>query len=147
MQRYCLDANVFIQAKNGPYGMDVVPAFWDWIDQKAKDGILFSPSLVYQELAAGNDELADWVKARKNTGFFVEPDMAAQLVMQQIADYVSLNYLTPQAQDFLSGADPWVVAQAKVTGAIVVTHEVLVPLTRFVSCVRKNFLKSLLGSR
>ncbi len=30
---YLLDANVFIDAKNRYYGFDIVPAFWDWLQQ------------------------------------------------------------------------------------------------------------------
>ena len=40
MQRFCLDSNVFIQAKNGPYGFDIVPAFWEFLDKKAEEGII-----------------------------------------------------------------------------------------------------------
>lgn len=32
-------------------------------------------------------------------------------------------------EDFLRGADPWLIAKAKVLNAVVVTHEVLVPET------------------
>ena len=125
MQQYCLDTDVFIQAKNGPYGFDIVPAFWDWLDQKVTKGIIFSSAEVYTELSHGADELAEWIKDRRKTNFFVEPDTTVQKIFQNIADYVSNNFEPPHAQFFLDGADPWVIAHAKAQNAIVVTHEVL----------------------
>ena len=84
--------------------------------------------LVCDELTAGNDDLAEWAKLRKDNGIFVPPNDVAQVVFQQIADYVNANFPQPQAQAFLDGADPWVIAEAKAGNAIVVTHEILVPL-------------------
>lgn len=37
-----LDANVFITAKNSYYQMDIFPAFWSWLDDKAELGVLAS---------------------------------------------------------------------------------------------------------
>jgi hypothetical protein len=124
--RYCLDANVFIEAKNGPYGMDIVPSFWEFLDEQAHAQTICSSAAVYEELAAGGDALADWVKARKHGGMFVEPDQKIQALFGHIADYVMDNYANHQAEPFLSGADPWIIAQAKVEGGVVVTHEKLV---------------------
>jgi len=124
--RYCLDANVFIEAKNGAYGMDIVPSFWEFLDEQADAEAICSSRAVYAELAAGGDALADWVKARKGGGMFVEPDQEIQAVFGDIADYVMDNYADHQARPFLNGADPWIIAQAKVEGAVVVTHEKLV---------------------
>lgn len=127
MRRYCLDANVFIQAENGPYPFDIVPAFWDWLDQQVDAGLIFSCTTVYSELSGGDDELAKWVTDRQNTGLFVEPDIIVQQNFRAIANFVSQNYLDHQAQEFLRSADPWVISHAKSENAIVVTHETLVP--------------------
>jgi hypothetical protein len=88
---------------------------------------MFSCSAVYEELVNGNDELADWAKARKDNGFFRRPTQEAQEAFQKIADFVSSEYPPHSFGQFLAGADPWLVAQALVDGATVVTHEVLVP--------------------
>lgn len=121
--RYCLDANVFIQAKNGPYGMDFHPSFWKWIDRQADAGILFSSKMVFEELSKGGDELAKWVKERRDSKLFLEPSAEAYRFMSQIADYINTHYPAHQAKRFLNGADPWIVAQSKAEGATVVTHE------------------------
>lgn len=126
MCRYHLDANVFIQAKNGPYSMDIVPSFWRLLDKQAEAGVVCSSITVYAELATGNDELADWVKERKGTGLFREPSADVQRFFNQIATYVQARYAEHQAQEFLAGADAWVIAHAKAENALVVTHENLV---------------------
>ena len=126
MCRYYLDANVFIEAKNGPYGMDIVPSFWKLLDDQSEAGVICSSTMVYEELATGNDELADWAKQRKNTDLFRDPCEDVQRIFNQIATYVQGRYPEHQAQRFLSGADAWVVAHAEVEDAVVVTHEALV---------------------
>lgn len=124
--RYCLDANIFIQSKNGPYGLDFAPSFWAFLDVQAQAGILFSTTEVYRELVAGKDELEAWVKSRKGEPMFIAPDAAAQQVYGEIAEHVIRQYPQQQAQKFLAGADGWVIAQAKTLGAIVITHELKV---------------------
>jgi hypothetical protein len=127
MQRYCIDANVLIQAKNGPYGFDIVPTFWKWLHGQMEAGVIYSSKMVYDELSTGEDELAEWTNDRRTSGFFVEPDDQVQKHFQNIANYVNEKYPLAQVQYFLDGADPWVIAHAKVDKAFVVTHEVLVP--------------------
>ena len=126
MSSYCLDSDVFIQAKNGPYGMDIVPSFWTLLDDRAQSGEICCSLLVHDELVAGNDELALWARQRRNTAIFLAPTLQIQTTFSAIAQYVQQSYLAHQASSFLSGADPWVIAQAKELGQIVVTHENLV---------------------
>ena len=62
MRKFCLDTNILIQAKNGPYGFDIAPTFWELIDQKFGEHIIYTSSLVYKELADGNDDLNETKK-------------------------------------------------------------------------------------
>ncbi|WP_455757514.1 DUF4411 family protein [Sulfurimonas sp.] len=125
--QYCIDANSFIEAKNIHYAMDFCPGFWDMIDKHTKSSI-FSISQVYDELSAGNDELAEWTKDRKGSGLFVDTfDEPTQRVFQKIADYVIANYEIEHAEHFLKGADAWLIAKCKTMEATVVTKEVLAP--------------------
>ena len=126
MRKYCFDANVLIQAKNGPYGFDIASTFWELIDQKFEERIISTSSLVYKELAGGDDELAKWIRERKDNGSFIEPDKDVQNTLSAIADYVNENYPQHEAAAFLSGADPWVIALAKTMSTVVVTQEKLV---------------------
>lgn len=128
---YLLDANTYIQAKNQYYGMDICPAYWDWLDQEFESGVIASINMVGRELKGGNDELAEWSKQRP--GHFIDnDDLDTQQTFADIAQHVGENNFQPASRDkFLSGADPWLIAKAKVLGASVVTHESrLVPNTR-----------------
>ena len=127
MAEYWLDTNTFIHAKNGPYSFDIAPGFWSLLEQKASEGVIASTTLVYDELVNNfQDELSDWAKAQRASGLFVEPNELVQVTFQQIADYVTQSYEVNQAAEFLSGADPWVIAHAKAHGGRVVTQEVRV---------------------
>lgn len=44
--KYLLDANTYIQAKNFYYGMDICPAYWDWLDQQSLAGLVGSIDLL-----------------------------------------------------------------------------------------------------
>jgi hypothetical protein len=123
-----LDANVFIEAKNGPYSFDMAPGFWLWLEKASRDGLIRSPISVYQEIEKGTDDLARWARrAKKSSGLFVTPDLEVQKRFGPIAAFVQQHYSAPQAAEFLRGADPWVIAHALENQGTVVTHEVLAP--------------------
>jgi hypothetical protein len=121
--RYWVDADVYIQAKNGPYGFDFAKPFWKWIEQCNTDSIIHSPMTVYDELAAGDDELSEWAKDMRDNGLFVEADKSVQSVFKPVADFVTAKYKPSKYVKFLAGADPWIVAHAKESKGTVVTHE------------------------
>lgn len=126
MPPYWIDADIFITAKNGPYGFSILPAFWAWIDTQADAGVVSSPQLVCDELIKhSDDELAAWAKDRKDSPLFVLPDQNVQAVYGQIASHVQTKYVASQSQLFLSGADAWLIAHAKCSIGKVVTHESL----------------------
>lgn len=123
--RYLLDANTLIEAKNRYYHMAICPGYWQWIQLKHQSGEVASIESVAEELLRGNDELKDWVA--EHTDIFVPvSDGPTQTAFSEIAAYVAAESarMKPGAmEDFLAGADPWLVAKAMVTGAVVITHE------------------------
>lgn len=123
---FLLDSNVFIEAKNRYYAFDICPGFWTWMDHVVTGGDVYSIDRVRDELIGGNDDLATWVKARRGEQWFldVSDDRTQQAFRQVVASVNAGNYKPHAKQHFLSGADPWLVAKAAVTGASVVTHEV-----------------------
>jgi hypothetical protein len=120
-----LDSNVFIQAKNGPYGFEFAQGFWTWLEKVTKDGLVRSPISVYNELAKGKDQLSRWAAKMKSRGLFESPDRSVQRFFGDIASFVQSNYEHPYAAKFLEGADPWVIAHAGDGQGTVVTHEIL----------------------
>lgn len=120
---YLLDANTYIQAKNQYYGMDICPAYWEWLDLQFEQGVVASVDMVGQELKDGNDELMLWVKARP-AHFLENNDDDTQGAFGHVAAFVAAGDYNPgNRDDFLAKADPWIIAKAMSIGATVVTHE------------------------
>lgn len=134
--KYLLDANTFVEAKNRYYNMTVCPAYWCWILQRYASHDVASISMVADELKDGRDELAEWI--RDNPDLFIAvDDEDTQACFAKVADYVEQQrpkMKTGAVEDFLSGADPWLIAKAMATGGTVATHE------RHHSDVIKKFL-------
>ena len=133
---HLLDSNTFIEAKNRYYGMTFCPAYWEWIRNQNQTYTVASISFVADELKRGNDELAEWVKAHSEL-FLDVSDEPTQSAFATVADEVASqvpNMKTGAMEEFMAGADPWLIAKAMTTGAIVVTHETFDP-----NC-RKKFL-------
>lgn len=123
--RYLLDANTFVEAKNRYYNMTVCPAYWDWILQKYASNDVASISMIGDELKRGEDELASWVRSHPAL-FEAVDDESTQACFVKVVEFVASegNRMKVGAvEDFLSGADPWLIAKAMATGATVVTHE------------------------
>lgn len=120
-----LDSNVFITAKNTYYGLDLVPAFWSWLEGQAVAGKIASTDLIYDELKNGNDDLAEWVKDRRDTLFHFGSSSAA--VAGHVASLgawaQAASYEQHVVEDFMDCADPFLVGVAAESGLIVVTQE------------------------
>ena len=83
------------------------------------------------ELCRGNDELTTWAKAIETSWFLDESDEETQLNFIEIVAHVSnSDFRQPAIADFLSGADPLLIAKAKAIGAKVVTQEKSVPSSK-----------------
>ena len=104
---YLLDANCFIHAHNMYYPLDRVPEYWDWLVAKAQDKILKVPKEIFDEVAGGQDELADWMKVHQGELVLNEtPDMAR--VQSVLNDGYAAN-LTQEELDKL-GRDPFLIS-------------------------------------
>ncbi len=84
---------------------------------------------VCDELRGGRDDLAIWANARRLEPWFLKvDDVATQKLFQSIATVVNNgSFKQPAKAKFLSGADPLLIAKAKIVGAKIVTHEVASP--------------------
>ena len=123
MSNYWLDSNVFIEGEKGPYGFDIAPGFWTFLDDMVSTGRVCSSKMVYDELTEVDDALHEWAKARKSSGLFPVPDSAVQDRFRDIVNYVNMHYPAQQSSKFLGKADPWIIAHAAAYGGAVVTLE------------------------
>lgn len=123
-----MDANTYIQAKNFHYNMSFCPAYWDWLDQQFNNGEIASIEIVYDELTDGNDELATWVKERKDQFIGISDDQTQEKYIEIVNFVMEMEDKKQQHKDtFLEKADPWLIAKALATDATIITHEVLDP--------------------
>ncbi len=81
---------------------------------------------VDDELKRGNDELAEW--AKHNAALFLPvSDESIQAAFVQVVAHVASQtaYMKSGAlEEFLGGADPWLIAKAMtLPSSVVVTHE------------------------
>jgi len=121
---FLLDSDTLIQAKNEYYGFDLCPGFWDWLDRKAREGVVASVEPILKELSEGNDRLKSWAEAR-GPSFFKALDQPAVAEAQDIMGWVMASSYRPEAKNrFVSGADPLLIAYAKAHGHTVATQEV-----------------------
>lgn len=131
---FWLDADSLIKPYREAYSFDRVPKFWKFLEEKAKEQVIVSSDLVLRELEEGcsdkkhPDELLVWARIQRGV-FFLPPTESIQQMVGQIGTYVESNaqYAPWHIQDFLGGADPWVIAHAKILGGRVVTFEKSAP--------------------
>jgi len=114
---------VFIEAKNRYYTFERVPKFWSFLAKEVDDGSICCPKAVFDELMVYKDKLSEWVRNRKDKGLCTAASPQIQQQMTLIADFVANRYTRAKSEEFLSAADPWVVATALHCGGTVVTQE------------------------
>ena len=87
---YWLDANIFIEANNTFFSIEIAPSFWAWLETQLKAGVLKSSSLVYGEVLGKDDKLAKWARVRKGDAYWPEPDGEVQAAYREVSDYVDV---------------------------------------------------------
>lgn len=127
-QCYIIDSDVLITAKNLYYAFDLCPGFWESLIHHHREGRLFSIDRVRGELLAGRktEDLVRWVREDLPPSFFHAVDTdAVTSAYSEIMMWVQRhpNYFDYAKAKFATGADGWLVAYARVHGAIVVTNE------------------------
>ena len=125
---YVLDSDVLISAKNQYYSFDICPGFWDSLIQHHQAGHVHSLDRVRQELLAGrdDDDLVHWVKSIVPSEFFLgTQDAETVSAFAEIMLWVQRHsqYYDNAKAKFATEADGWLVAYAKITGAVVITNE------------------------
>lgn len=123
MKIYWIDSNVFIEAQSTLFPFKIVAGFWRHLDEKLAEGSVRSSQLVYKELVGYGDELSKWIKNRKQSGLCVPLSPEVEANFEKVAQYVHDTYDEPNANEFLSGADGWIIAHAMITKGVVVTQE------------------------
>ena len=127
---YLIDSDVLIDAKNRHYGFDIVPAFWEWIEQAHRAGRVFTVQRVADEVLAGGDELADWMR-RQPASFRLTRWLGRPARTEHLSQWATgVGYTQAAVATFLQAADYFLVAQALTLGFTVVTQETSDPAAK-----------------
>ena len=115
---FCLDTSALINPWNRYYAPDLTPGYWRDVPRLVSDKRAILSEEVREELERIEDGLRDW--ARTNIAAWqplTDP-------IQEVVGHIMANWgqLVDVRKD-RSRADPFVIATAKVIGAIVVTDE------------------------
>ena len=119
--KYCLDANVLIQAWQKYYNPKFCPDYWDILIELGKQDKIFIPELVYEEITRTEDDLSKWVKASK-----IPIKKISEPVTICLQKIYAVNPVHKNLVDNITGrslADPWVIAHSLHENATVVTKE------------------------
>ncbi len=128
MPEFWIDADSLIVAHRGPYQFGMVQPFWDFVELKAREGIIGSPEIILDsELTSTSnkpDDLQLWAQQFNGILFLPVVD-AAQVSFGRVADYVQNcgRYGQEWIVRFLDGGDPWLIAYAMAMGGTIVTFE------------------------
>lgn len=116
--RYSLDTSALINPWRRMWPRDLLPDFWAGLAAMNADGHVVLSDEVREEIEHKDDELATW--ARENITHWHPLTEDVQRCVREIME--RWGALVDQRPN-QGSADPFVIATARVTGAVVVTDE------------------------
>ena len=126
-----LDSDSFIVASRGPYRFSMLPAFWSFLEEQARQQRLTSSEIVLQELQDGEDQLKQWASGLQAVMFRVPTQEVQERYSEVVANVISNGRYAPHnVSRFLAKADPWLIAHARADGGRIVTFEKPEPTSR-----------------
>ena len=116
--KYSIDTSAILDAWVRGFPPDVVPGFWARFEKLIDNGQLIATEEVLYELEKKEDNVYEW--AKNHGSMFTSTDEKIQLaVIEILRDHKKLI----DTRKNRSGADPFVIALAKVEGCNVLTRE------------------------
>lgn len=112
---FVLDTSAYINGWRDHYPPATFPSVWVLIEDSFGDRRVVSPREVYNELTRKDDDVAAWARGRMHG--FVEP---TEEVMRAAGAIFENELPDSGTRD---SADPWVIAEARMRGLVVVTYE------------------------
>ena len=119
-----VDSDSFILASRGPYRFGMMPVFWSFIEEQARQQRLASSEIVLQELQDGEDQLKQWASGLRAVMFRVPTEEVQERYSEVVANVNGNGRYAPHnVSRFLAKADPWLIAHARTDGGRIVTFE------------------------
>jgi predicted nucleic acid-binding protein len=119
--KFCLDANVLIQAWQNYYNPKFCSGYWEILNELGEKDKIFIPELVFEEITRTEDALSLWLRSCKIPVYSI-----TEAVADCLKRIYSANPNHKNLVDNIRGrslADPWVIAHALNENAVVVTKE------------------------
>lgn len=126
---FLLDANVLMAAADDHYPVDVAPGFWSQLREMLDEGQARIPFAVYREMTVHQQRwLTRWLAENVPQGCsaVLQEDGEQLQALGDLAQWLTdpeRSFASHHVSRFLKGADPRLLAAAKVTGGSVVTYE------------------------
>lgn len=118
-QLYCIDTSSLLEAWVRRYPPAAFPALWSRLSDMVEAKTLIAPEEVRLEVEKReSDTLAQWLAERRPMFHATDVDLA-----QRVKGLLARHTKLVQAGKNKNLADPWVIALAQRTGAVVVTEE------------------------
>lgn len=114
---YIFDTSAFAKL-NRDYPRENLSIVWEKVEEVVGEKRLISSEVVYREILKGNDYLSRWAKENRDIFHPLSKDIQ-NVTRSIINEYQSIIDFKRNK----SGADPFVIAFAKVVNGIVVTEE------------------------
>ena len=121
VKKYCLDANVLIQAWQKYYSSRFCPSYWEVLNELGNQLRIFLPEEVLNEITRTEDDLSAWL--RRSAIPIRSIDAGVTKCLQEIYAKDQSHKTLVDSTKGRSLADPWVIAHAMNEEAIVVTKE------------------------
>jgi len=119
--KYCLDANLLIQAWQKYYNPKFCPDYWNILNELGKQDRIFIPELVYEEIIRTEDDLSKWLKASEIPIKKISEPVT--ICLQSIYSSDPIHKILVDNTKARSLADPRVIAHSIHENATVVTKE------------------------
>ncbi|MBI5117906.1 DUF4411 family protein [Candidatus Poribacteria bacterium] len=116
--KYSIDTSALLDGWNRHYPPDVFPQVWTRIDELIDSGVLIATEEVLVELEKKDDAVYAW--ARERSQMFVPTN---EDVQRAVTDILRDHKKIIDQRKGRSGADPFVIALAKIEGCSVLTGE------------------------
>jgi len=136
MDSYCFDSGAFLYMARNRYPFyprDVFPQLWEKVETLVENEQLFICQEAFEEMSGGQstsvanksneDKLISWMEEMKskNASFVRKTNEN----IQRCAEKISSDYPMLIDQNRPKDADPYIIAHAQISNAVVVTQELL----------------------
>lgn len=115
---YSADSDVFIESWQRDFPPDILPGFWERLDELIAEGHLRAAEEVIREIERKDDALTAWIKDRPALGVPID-----DTVQDAVTEILGTHPRLLDTRRSRSGGDPWAIALAKVNRCTVVTKE------------------------